>query len=55
MIAASGNQGRVHAAPAWTEFGRGAARTVGKPALWAVELTAFPAVSGACMRAEHLS
>lgn len=55
MIAASGNQGRVHAAPAWAEFGRGAARTVGKPALRAIELTAFRAVGSACICAEHLS
>lgn len=54
MIAASGNQGRVHAAPAWAEFGRRAARTVGKPALWAIEWTAFRTVSSAC-RMEHLS
>lgn len=55
MIAASGNQGRVHAAPAWAEFGRGAARIVGKPALWASEWTAFRAVNSACICGEHLS
>lgn len=54
MIAASGNQGLVHVAPAWTEFGRGAAGTVGNPALWAVEWTAFRVVNSAC-RVEQLS
>jgi hypothetical protein len=54
MNAASGNQGRVHAAPTWAEFGRGAARTVGKPALWAIEWTAFRVVNSACC-AEQLS
>lgn len=48
MIVASGNQGRVHAAPAWAGFGQRAARTEGKPALWAVERTAFRALNGAC-------
>jgi len=54
MIAARGNQGRVHAAPALAEFGRGVARTVGKPALWAIEWTAFRAVNSARC-AERLS
>jgi hypothetical protein len=55
MIAASGNEGRVHAVPAWAEFGRGAAWTAEKPALWAVEWTAFQAVSSSCICAEHPS
>jgi hypothetical protein len=54
MIAASGNQGRVHAAPMWAEFGRGAARTVGKPASRVIERTDFRAGSRACTCVEDL-
>jgi hypothetical protein len=49
MIAASRNQGCVQAALAWAEFGRGAARTVGRSADRAIEWTALGAVSDARM------
>jgi hypothetical protein len=56
MIAASSDQGRVHAASAWVEFDRGAvARTVGEPTHRAVDQTAFGATSSTSRTLERLS
>jgi hypothetical protein len=56
MIVASRDQGRVRAASAWAEFGQGAAaRTVGKPAIRAIDSNAFQAPRDALGPLERLS